>query len=134
VDFASDYVAKRLSAAATALEALDVLAEGFRVQLTDSGFRAGCPVVAVAVEADNPPVIERAAAAFTRWIGQLEALLQADGSDPAQAADLAMLATTAVEGAILVARTTGTTTPLDLVHRQLRTLVIAATGPRKASS
>ena len=46
-----------------------------------------------------------------------------------------MLATTAIEGAVLVARTTGSTTPLDLVHRQLRALVSAATdSQRKASS
>ncbi len=134
IDFASDHVARRIAKAGTALEALDVLVDGFRTQLTDSGFRAGCPVVAVAVEADNPPVIERAAAAFTRWLDQLEEQLQADGAAPEQAAELAMLATTAIEGAVLVARTTGSTTPLDLVHRQLRALVSAATTQRKASS
>jgi AcrR family transcriptional regulator len=143
IDFASEHIARRIAKAGTAIEALDVLVDGFRTQLTDTGFRAGCPVVAVAVEADNPPVVERAAAAFTRWLGQLEAQLQADGASAEQAADLAMLATTAIEGAVLVARTTGSTTPLDLVHRQLRTLVSAAiavggadnqTTERKASS
>jgi AcrR family transcriptional regulator len=125
IDFASDHVAARISAAPTALAALDVLVDGFRAQLTESDFRAGCPVAAVAVEADNPPVIERAGAAFTRWLGQLESLLRADGAPPEEAAELAMLATTAIEGAILVARTTGSTAPLDLVHRQLRALVSA---------
>ncbi|MUM35083.1 TetR/AcrR family transcriptional regulator, partial [Mycobacterium sp. CBMA361] len=56
------------------------------------------------------------------------------GVAPEQAAELAMLATTAIEGAVLVARTTSSTTPLDLVHRQLRALVTAATTQRKASS
>ena len=102
--------------------------------LSETGFRAGCPVVAVAVEADNPPVIERAAAAFTRWLTQLEAQLRADGASAGQAAELAMLATTAIEGAVLVARTTASSTPLDLVHRQLRALVTAALTQRKASS
>ena len=135
IDFASEHIARRIAKAGTALEALDVLVDGFRTQLTETGFRAGCPVVAVAVEADNPPVIERAAAAFTRWLAQLEAQLRADGASAEQAAELAMLATTAIEGAVLVARTTGTTTPLDLVHRQLRALVTAATDPeRKALS
>ena len=91
-------------------------------------------MVAVAVEADNPPVIERAAAAFTRWLAQLEAQLRADGASAEQAAELAMLATTAIEGAVLVARTTASITPLDLVHRQLRTLVTAALTQRKAPS
>ena len=45
-----------------------------------------------------------------------------------------MLATTAIEGAVLVARTTASITPLDLVHRQLRTLVTAALTQRKAPS
>ncbi|MUM35875.1 TetR/AcrR family transcriptional regulator, partial [Mycolicibacterium sp. CBMA 361] len=76
IDYASEYIARRIAAAGTAIEALDALIEGFRTQLTDSGFRAGCPVAAVAVEADNPSVIERAAAAFTRWLGQLETQLR----------------------------------------------------------
>lgn len=135
IDFAGEYIARRIANAGTALEALDVLVDGFRTQLAESGYRAGCPVVAVAVEADNPPVIERAAAAFTRWLAQLEEQLRADGVAAEQAAELAMLATTAIEGAVLVARTTGSTTPLDLVHRQLRALVTAATdSERKASS
>lgn len=132
VDFASDHIAHRISGAATALEALDTVVDGFRGQLTESGFRAGCPVAAVAVEADNPPVVERAAAAFVRWTGLIEELLRHDGVDTTRATELAMLSTTAIEGAVLVARTTGDPKPLDLVHRQLRTLVAAATGDRKA--
>jgi AcrR family transcriptional regulator len=134
IDFASEHISRRIAKAGTALEALDVLVDGFRTQLAETGFRAGCPVVAVAVEADNPPVIERAAAAFTRWLEQLEAQLRADGVSTEQAAELAMLATTAIEGAVLVARTTASTTPLDLVHRQLRALVTAALTQRKAPS
>ena len=56
------------------LEALDGLVADYRKQLLRSDFRAGCPVVAVTVEAGDPdkpdaaaPVIERAAAAFARW-------------------------------------------------------------------
>jgi AcrR family transcriptional regulator len=127
VDFASDHIARRIAGAPTALGALDAVVDGFRTELTKSGYRAGCPVVAVAVEADNPPVIERAAAAFGRWTGLIEELLRNDGVAATRAAELAMLVTTAVEGAVLVARTTGQSTPLDLVHRQLRTLVSAET-------
>ena len=134
IDFANEHIARRIAKASTALEALDVLIDGFRTQLNETEFRAGCPVVAVAVEADNPPVIERAAAAFNRWLAQLEEQLQADGAPAEPAAELAMLATTAIEGAVLVARTTGSTAPLDLVHRQLRALVSAAITQRKASS
>lgn len=132
VDFAAEHIARRIASAATALDALDIVVDGFRTQLTDSGFRAGCPVVAVAVEADNTEVLARAAAAFRRWIGLIEELLRADGVHPERATELAMLVTTSIEGAVLVARTTGDGTALDLVHRQLRALVTAAPGERKA--
>jgi AcrR family transcriptional regulator len=132
VDFAAEHIARRISSATTALEALDLIVEDFRNQLTDSGFRAGCPVVAVAVEADSTDVIARAGAAFTRWIALIDEFLQADGASTDHAAELAMLVTTSIEGAVLVARTTGNSTALDLVHRQLRALVTAASGERKA--
>lgn len=132
VDFAADHIAHRISSAPTALDALDVVIAGFREQLADSAFRAGCPVVAVAVEADNTDVLARAAEAFTRWIALIEERLRADGVAADHATEIAMLITTSVEGAVLVARTTGVLTPLDLVHRQLRALVAAETGERKA--
>jgi AcrR family transcriptional regulator len=132
VDFASDHIAHRISGAAGAVEALDTVVDGFRSQLTETGFRAGCPVAAVAVEADNPPVVERAGAAFLRWTGLIEQLLRSDGVTGERAAELAMLTTTAIEGAVLVARTTGDAGALDLVHRQLRTLVTAAIGERNS--
>lgn len=128
IDFAADHIAHRISTAGNAVDALEVVVDGFRGQLTETGYRAGCPVVAVTVEADNPEVVARAAAAFSRWIEQIEALLRTDGVDAERAAELAMLTTTAIEGAVLVCRTTGSTAPLDLVHRQLRALVAAATG------
>ncbi|KAA0109743.1 TetR/AcrR family transcriptional regulator [Mycolicibacterium sp. P9-22] len=132
IDFASDHIAHRISGAAGAVEALDTVVDGFRGQLTETGFRAGCPVAAVAVEADNAPVRERAGAAFLRWTGMIEQLLRSDGVTAERAAELAMLTTTAIEGAVLVARTTGDAGPLDLVHRQLRTLVTAAIGERNS--
>jgi AcrR family transcriptional regulator len=127
VDFASDHIAHRISGAANALDALDTVVDGFRSQLADTGFRAGCPVAAVAVEADNPALVERAGAAFTRWTGLIEQLLRTDGATAERATELAMLTTTAIEGAVLVARTTGDAGALDLVHRQLRALVAAET-------
>mgnify|MGYP003290708010 CR=1 FL=1 len=42
-----------------------------------------------------------------------------------------MLMTTAIEGAIVVARASRDVTPLDLVHRQLRTLLLSGTLERE---
>ncbi|KUH81133.1 MULTISPECIES: TetR/AcrR family transcriptional regulator [unclassified Mycobacterium] len=132
VDFAGAYVASQIEEAASGIDALDALVLGFRKQLIDSEFRAGCPVVAVAVESGAKgdqlaPVVDRAAAAFARWGTLITDRLTADGADADRAEELATLILTAVEGAIVVARAAGDVKPLDLVHRQLRALLETAT-------
>jgi AcrR family transcriptional regulator len=132
VDYAGEYVAARIAKASSGLEALDRLVAHYRKQLLRTDYRAGCPVVAVTVEAGDPakpdhaaPVIERAAAAFARWTDLIAQRLVADGVSAARAEELAMLTTTSIEGAIVVARASRDVKPLDLVHRQLRALLQA---------
>ena len=103
------------------------LVESYREQLIRTDYRAGCPVVAVTVEAGDPdrqdqatPVIERAAAAFARWTDLIAARFVADGIEQSRAEELAMLVTTSIEGAIVVARASRDVKPLEVVHRQLR--------------
>jgi AcrR family transcriptional regulator len=140
IDYAGEYVATRIAEAGRGVDALDILVQNYREQLLRSDYRAGCPVVAVTVEAGDPgkpdiatPVINRAAAAFARWTELIAQRLRADGVEAARAEELAMLMTTAIEGAIVVARASRDVTPLDLVHRQLRTLLLSATPERKTS-
>jgi AcrR family transcriptional regulator len=138
IDFASDYVAARIAKASTAAEALDGLVAYYRKQLLHSDYRAGCPVVAVTVEAGDPakqhqatPVIDRAAAAFARWTDLIAQRLVADGVSSSRADELAMLSTTAIEGAILVARASRDLKALDVVHGQLSDLLQAELSERK---
>lgn len=130
VDYAAEYMIARLDAADSCLDALDELFRGYRKDLQRSGFRAGCPVVAVAVEAGDPdrpdqsaPVLARAAAAFTRWRGAIAARMRADGIDEQRAEDLAVLTLSAFEGALVLARAARDVEPLDRVHAQLRSLI-----------
>ncbi|HTX97201.1 MAG TPA: TetR/AcrR family transcriptional regulator [Mycobacterium sp.] len=138
VDFAGEHVAGIITGAESGLELVGTLIDKYRRQLLDSDFRAGCPVVAVSVEAGEQqgermaPVVERAAAAFDRWTDLIAARFIADGIPRERAQDLAMLATTALEGAIVLARVRRDLGPLDVVHRQLRDLLLAQT-PRKDS-
>ncbi|KUH93346.1 TetR/AcrR family transcriptional regulator [Mycobacterium sp. IS-3022] len=132
VDLAGTYVASQIEEAESGVDALDRLVLGFRKQLINSEFRAGCPVVAVAVESGAKgdqlaPVVDRAAVAFARWNTLITDRLRADGVDADRAEELATLALTAVEGAIVVARAARDVKPLDLVHRQLRALLETAT-------
>ena len=138
IDYAGDHVAAKISNAARARDALDDLVENYREQLIGSDYRAGCPVVAVTVEAGDPdkpdtasPVIARAAAAFARWTDLIAQRLMADGIAAPRAEELAMLVTTSIEGAIVVARASRDVKPLDLVHRQLDALLQTETSGRK---
>jgi AcrR family transcriptional regulator len=136
IDYAGEHVASKLAQAGSSAEALDGLFDGYRKQLQRSDFRAGCPVVAVAVEAGDPdkpgqsaPVIERAAAAFAKWQDVIAQKLIADGVPESSAGPLATLVLSSFEGAIVVARASRDLQPLDHVHSQLRSLVDAQTRP-----
>jgi AcrR family transcriptional regulator len=135
VDYAGEFMANRLAQAPSSVDALDRLFDSYRKQLQQSDFRAGCPVVAVAVEAGDPekpdrsdPVIERAAAAFARWRDVIAQRLVADGLAEPEAAGLAMLVLASFEGAVVVARAARDLEPLDLVQAQLLSLISAQTG------
>ncbi|MDV3126365.1 TetR/AcrR family transcriptional regulator [Mycobacterium sp. 21AC1] len=132
IDYASDHVTNRIRKTPSAVALLDRMVADFGKQLTDSDFRAGCPVVAVAVEAGDPapddaggPVLARAGAAFTRWTDHITGRLRDDGVAAERAEELALLILTAVEGAVIVARATRDLKPLTVIHRQLRAQLTA---------
>ncbi|MFN8032653.1 MAG: TetR/AcrR family transcriptional regulator [Mycobacterium sp.] len=129
VDYTADYVAAKLAKASSGAELLDRMLRFYRTHLLETDYRAGCPVLAVAVEAGEPgtpsPVIDRAAAAFDRWNDLIAQRLIADGMAAKRAKELAVFITSALEGAIVLARAARDITPLDVVHRQLRGLLEA---------
>lgn len=134
VDYAGDYVAAIIAGAENGLQLMDTLIDTYRRQLLDSDFRAGCPIVAVSVEAGErekaermAPLVERAAAVFDRWTDLIAQRFIADGMARERAGEFAILATSALEGAIVLARVRRQLAPLDVVHRQLRDLLSATT-------
>jgi AcrR family transcriptional regulator len=134
-DYAGEFTAARIARAESTLEVLDGLHRTYRKQLTRSGYRAGCPVVAVSVEAGDPEtdqsahkqLLDRAAAAFTSWTDALASRLEADGVTAGRAQELAVLVIASVEGALVMARARRDTGPLDDVHRRLRELLLTET-------
>jgi AcrR family transcriptional regulator len=139
VDYAGEHVGAIVIEAEGSLELLETLIDKYRRQLLGSDFRAGCPIAAVSVEAGEEqdrermaPVIERAAAVFDRWSELIAQRFIADGIPADRANELAVLATSAIEGAILLARVRRDVAPLDLVHRQLRGLLLGAASERNS--
>jgi AcrR family transcriptional regulator len=99
----------------------------WRAALTDSGFRAGSTVLAVAAEPEEQTGARAAAAAaFAGWADAFAAALHGAGVRRKKAARLATLAVTAIEGAVVVSRARGDTLALDHVERELEAAIAAA--------
>ncbi|MET9908524.1 TetR family transcriptional regulator C-terminal domain-containing protein [Streptomyces sp. NPDC006476] len=96
----------------------------------DSDFRAGCLVLAVAIE--EPPDEESCAAltavaeVFSEWEGLLADSLRERGAEPRDAAQLATLVAVAVEGTVAKCRAKRSIQPLDDTAEQLRALILGA--------
>ena len=132
VQLASDVTVRRIERAAADGDPqamLDAFADGWKRQLERSDFRAGCPVVAVAIEADATPEVAAAAAtAFARWEALFAQTLRGAGVPRARAGRIATLTVSAVEGAVIQSRAARDATPLDDVVRELGALIAAVRG------
>jgi AcrR family transcriptional regulator len=100
----------------------------WRADFERSGYRAGCPIAAVAVEAhdDAPELLDAAAAAFGRWQEAFAASLRKAGVQRARSERLANLVVSAVEGAIVISRAQRDPKPLELVGRELEAALTEA--------
>ena len=96
-------------------------------QLSDGNFTAGCPVVAAAIgsDDDDPKLSTDAGVILGRWCTALTRAFVNDGFDDAGAASLAVTSIAALEGAIVLCRSTRSADPLRQVGDQLEFLVKA---------
>lgn len=104
----------------------------WRTIVVGTDFRAGCPVLAVAIEdppADEiPPALAAAAEVFDQWESLLADSLRAHGAEADRAAQLATLIVSAVEGTVAMCRAKRTIEPLDRVAGRLQGLIDRAIG------
>jgi AcrR family transcriptional regulator len=95
--------------------------------VTGTDFRAGCPVLAVAVEqppvGDVPEAVLAAAEVFADWERLLAESLAAHGAEDTQAAQIATLIVASVEGTVAMCRAQRDTGPLDRVAAQLDAII-----------
>jgi AcrR family transcriptional regulator len=125
---AADYISSGIDATVRSGDPVQGL-EGFvrlwKKILVDTDYLAGCPVVAVAVDAhqDPPEAVALARDAFAQWQAKLRELLTKRGIEAARAARLATLLVAAVEGAVILCRSHRDHTPLDDVLTELKPLL-----------
>jgi len=107
---------------------LQVFADRWRRVLEASGYSAGCAVAAAAVATD-PRHHAVAQEVFADWHRSLTAALRDSGVPAKRAARLARTIVAATEGAVALARASGSPEPLDEVVAELAALVKSARAP-----
>lgn len=91
----------------------------WREVLIRGKFEAGCAVLAVAVAAETPELLDHTARVFRGWRRRLAELLVEGGLAPADAQRFAATLVAASEGAVVLARAEQSLEPFDLVAEQL---------------
>jgi AcrR family transcriptional regulator len=123
-EYAGGYVARRLERASDSdpLGPLEALFDEYRKNLLASDFRAGCPVVAVAIESaeDGPDLRDCTVSAFDRWRRLIAGSLERAGLPADRADQLALNAIAGFEGAIVLSRAYRDLEPLERVRIELR--------------
>jgi TetR/AcrR family transcriptional repressor of lmrAB and yxaGH operons len=129
LQFAGDEIAAEIDAAAgdsgTAL--LGQFAQMWREALIASDYSAGCPVLAAAIGSgqDEQQLASLASEIFTRWRTASAQAYVREGFETAEASALADTAIAAMEGAVVLCRSTRSVQPLDDVAKQLEFLIQA---------
>lgn len=101
--------------------ALRAFCDYYIEQLEGSGFRKGCPLATVSLEAapEIDAVYEASSAAFGSIIQLFADALITQGVESGRAQDLGVTVVSCVEGAILLAKALRSRRPLDVVREQL---------------
>ena len=135
VALAGGFMAGVIDAAMQADDPLSAIDEFFafwRDRLVDSRFRAGCPIVAVAVETndDAPQLARSAGAVFAGWQEAFTTLFQRHHLPEDRSRRLAALIVAAEEGAVVMCRAEQSTAPMEAVAAEIHDLLVSALGNR----
>jgi AcrR family transcriptional regulator len=107
----------------------------WREVLIRGKFEAGCAVLAVAVAAESPELLDRTARVFRIWRRRLAELLEQGGLRTEDAQRFAAVLVASSEGAVVLARAEQSLEPFDLVAEQLidqvRALSLAGDQPSR---
>jgi hypothetical protein len=92
-----------------------------------SDFRAGCPVVAVAVESgdDGPDLRDEVVGAFDRWRQIFARGFKTNGIGETRSDELALLVVSGFEGALILSRAYRDLGPLESMRSEIRARVQA---------
>lgn len=108
----------------TVSAAFGAFADTWKQVLAESGFTAGCPIVAAALgRSEAPEAADAAADAFREWEDILAARLSEEGVSPEDARSLATTIIAAIEGAVVMSLAAQSTAPLERTSLQIAALI-----------
>jgi AcrR family transcriptional regulator len=141
VEAALDLVGRRTAAAlevtrgASAVVVTERFLALWRQLLERSATTAGCAVLAVAVAADSPELLDHAAEVFRSWQRHLAGLLVGGGIGRKDASRFATVLIASSEGAVVLSRAERSSKPFEVVAGHLveeaRRLLEASGRPRR---
>ena len=109
----------------TGAELLGAMCEFYAESLRGSGFCSGCPIGSALAEIhDDTEFAPRLRTILETWVRVLARTLRRDGVSADDADELSMLAISSLEGAILTARITRDTAPVEAVRRRICPLLV----------
>lgn len=102
-----------------------LVCDHYKRQLAATDYVGGCPIGAAAQEAfADPKLGPVVASTVDAWTGALADVLIRSGHDEDEAANLAMLCISALEGAITMSRVTRSTAPIDTVLARIAPMLV----------
>jgi TetR/AcrR family transcriptional regulator, lmrAB and yxaGH operons repressor len=107
-----------LGKAATLADAIDAIFAPWHKVLVESNFTMGCPIAATVVDASGDDRLrQEARALLDDWRDAVRAALVKFGADESTSEEDAAVLLAALEGALILSRTSQSTQPLDTVQR-----------------
>lgn len=128
VRLAGDYISAMVAEAAAEGDVrlmVERLVAFWKRSLTKTGYRAGCPAAAMAMDGRDvvPDAADVVRGIFARWQDGIANALSANGFEAPRAQRLATLVVSAVEGAIILCRAHRDLGPLDDVLAEITPLL-----------
>lgn len=119
---------RALAEAGDPVQAVDDFFSHWMEQVRSSDYRSGCPIVAVAVEANDsaPHLAQAAGEVFSRWQREFADLFMRHGLTEEKSLRLATLIVAAEEGAVVMCRAQRDTAPMELAAAEIHSHVVRA--------
>lgn len=123
-------ISQAIASSSSFPEAVRAVVEALATIVEDSDYRLGCPVSVVTLEmgAQSEHLREACATAFSSWITQTAAFLEANGLIDSDARMLATVVVSTIEGAIILSRATRSTQPLHMAAEVISELITHRIG------